>query len=408
MKKGVAFIIVIFLTVACGHSKSDDNSKYATYGKDSHNIPIINIEDVPVAADWFSADWEPYATTFAEHRELLVPQIQERSLTFQDLTAPYFFDYSPEVSFDYTPVDSYPEISKMRYVELYAYLQKKNITFNQFANTNLAYIRTIAKMQDENMVILSENAVYQIDLDNDGIMEEIELQAKSIACEAGLLSETIKEYALFINGILMGTFRNTKLELSVLNVGTCKVLNLHFAGYFENHADSIPRPGDYLYGFFDHKPVFLGELNGRQHIVLQNGLFVTEGVCEPCGRFTSPIFRFLHLYYVEKGELYHVSIAVSSKSEGWQQKNSAWLLDKDLPVYEYNESIGIMKKGTKVLICGISEKGNLYLVNENGQTGFITLLFDGESGEELNPVVEFSGLRLAEYFADYAGYAYAG
>lgn len=406
----IRFVICVLLIftcgVACRYSKTSDNLKYTTYGEDSHNIPIISIEDIP-AAEWFSTDWKPYVTTFSKYRNLLIPQIQERSLTFQDLTAPYFLDYSPEVSFDYTPVVSYPEISKMRYAELYVYLQNRDIDFNQLTNTNLALVRTLAIMQDKNIIILAENEVYQIDLDKDGVIEEVELQAKSIDYETQGLG-LLKEYALYIDGVLIDTFCNSKLELSVLNMGKCQVLDLHFAGHVENYTDSIPKQDDRLYGFFDKKPVFIGELNGRIQVVLQNGLFVTDGVCESCGRFAGPIFRFSHLYYIENSILYHISFTVSSKSEGWQQENSAWLLDEDLPFYEDNRTIGVMKKGTRVLICGISEKGNLYLVNEDGQAGYLNLIFDDTIGEELNPIVELSGLRLTTYFSDYVGYAYAG
>ena len=93
---------------------------------------------------------------------------------------------------------------------------------------------------------------------------------------------------------------------------------------------------------------------------------------------------------------------------GWQQANTLWLLDADMPFYiDEGKSIStkVMKKGTLALIIGYFQDDLLYIINDQGQQGIIQLTYDRFIGTD--PVVSPGGERLTYYFYDYTSIAYA-
>ena len=99
------------------------------------------------------------------------------------------------------------------------------------------------------------------------------------------------------------------------------------------------------------------------------------------------------------GLLYHVSHGKEdsvSAPFGWQQQNSVWELQRDLPLYETDGislSGVIIQKGTRILIRGISENGYLYICDENGKGGVIRLI--RPENEPQDPYVAPGGRRLS-------------
>ena len=347
-------------------------------GYDYCYVPYMNAEEVPEVSNWFSMDWEPYAAeAFSEHGELIIPQIKTRPLFFQDLTAPYYYDFTPMEGMGLGP-----DIDRMSYSELIEFFKKQNIGSDQLVTDNLAFISKVAKMQEENIIELEENKVYQIDMDLDGIMEEIEFCV--IPVEHG------KDYSVYINGVLMGTYRSlNRITLHLMDLGTCKVVFQYFQGWIAR-----------FYGFYDHTPLLLGDMETAGTLVaLQNGLFIARGYCAPFQyRPYEGLFQFSHLYYVTAGQLYHLSFTASGKNEDWQQENEVWFLEEDLPYEKVDGTSGIMKKDTTVLVCGVNANRDLFLVNEDGQYGYIYSTFD-EKYEA--PIVNADGSRLSDYFAIY-------
>ena len=377
------------ITTSAGDSTPDTDAEPAAMpefkknkeglaGYDYYYVPYMNAEEVPEVLNWFSMDWEPYAAeAFSEHGELIIPQIKTRPLSFQDLTALYYYDSTPTE-------ELYTNDFTVDYSDLVEILKNHDIGANQLVEDNLAFISKIAKIQDENIIELEENKVYQIDMDLDGIVEEIEFRVNPVNLK--------KDYSVYINGVLMGTYRSSNwIKLNIIDLGTCKVLSQHFSqGWLTR-----------LYGFYDHTPLLLGNLDAEYKLVaLQNGLFVARGNCEPCQyRLYEGLFQFSHLYYVTAGQLYHLSFTASGKNADWQQENTLYLLKKDLPYEKVDGTTGIMKKDTKVLVCGVNSDGDLFLVDEDGQYGYLYTTFD-EVYEA--PIVNADGSRLYHYFAMYA------
>lgn len=377
------------ITTSAGDSTPDTDAEPAAMpefkknkeglaGYDYYYVPYMNAEEVPEVSNWFSMDWEPYAAeAFSEHGELIIPQIKTRPLSFQDLTAPYYYDFTPMEGMGLGP-----DIYSMSYSELIEFLKEQNIGSDQLVTDNLAFISKVAKMQEENTTKLEENKVYQIDMDLDGIMEEIEFHSVDVGYQ--------KDYSVYINGVLMDTYRNRGLELILMDMGTCKGLLLYF-------NQRVPAR---LYGFYNHSPLLLGDLDTVDKLVaLQDGLFVARGYCEPCHVLYDGIFYFYHMYYVKAGQLYHLSFNVLEKGASWQQGNEVWFLEEDLPYEKVDGTTGIMKKDTKVLVCGVNSDGDLFLVNEDGQYGYLYTTFDGVY---VAPIVNADGSRLYHYFAMYA------
>lgn len=363
-------------------------------GYDFRGVPYARAREFPAVANWFSKEWMPYASTFEHHEKKLIPQFRVRKISLQDITAPYLRDYA---SNDYSNWIDY-----MSYEELSVFLNEHCGEYNAIQKQNDEFIQRIASRQNDNRVVLEENKLYSIDMDGDNTPETMVLSSKPHESDT---VNRVKEYSLYINDQEIDTFIYTDITLYVLNLGTCNVLELSFSGSNVEGIDSIPKPNNRAYGYWNNKGQLLGLLNGRVVIPLDNGLFVTTGWCESIENNRIPLFSYMHLYCIYKGKLYHLSFP--DLNDGWQQSNSIWLLKKALPYYDsVKKENSMIEPGKMILFCGINEKGDMYLISEDNNCGYLKLRFDEMTIE--NPFVLSSGIRLTEYLDDYDSMAFAG
>ena len=358
--------------------------------KDPLGVPYRVENSLPAVPEWQSG-WRPWATDFESHLKLILPQAWERPLTYQDLCAPYLHNNHDWAASRYNTLK-----------ELRDNLLKQPCKSNVVFQRNMQFLDAVVQSQNEQISVLIPNSSYEIDVDSDGQVEQVRYMRET-AYHAqrhdGTTTEVYRD-TISVDGSEV-TWENSESTLYLLELYGQIVFVVSEEGVREGllEQDDYGRC-DRAYTCFEDELVFLGRLNGTVSFVSGPGRFVTMGDTDLYPK-NSPLYRVCHEYMVEEGKLYHVR-------HGWQQANTLWLLDADMPFYlDEGKSISteVMKKGTLALIIGYFQDDLLYIINDQGQQGIVQLTYDRFIGTD--PVVSPGGERLTYYFYDYTSIAYA-
>lgn len=330
-------------------------------------------------------DWEPWQDTYENYTNLLLPQAWYRALTMQDICARYYVDH---VSYDF---------ERFNTEKLYDMLKSRNEGDNQYLENNLRFLEQLIQAQKNKVIEIAPDIDVHVDMDCDGTDEEIRIEKTEYKKEefAGRL-RTLYKYEVIFNGQPLFTLYNSEILFRIIDLNNCRLLLIEALGVYEGWHEFDTPINSEVYGYFNAELQFLGELNGRFDLALENGRFTTKGSTE-IEPYDSPVRYVIHEYIIKEGKLYHVR-------HDWQQSRDTWLLSKDLWVFEDRSgtlSRKFMKKGTKVFIAAYSQNDWLYLINEENVQGYVKLIYAVDN--QCNPLALPSGERLTELFDGFVG-----
>lgn len=366
-------------------------------GFDSSDLPFVAYDQLPSKENYieWSGTWIPRSYSFEKCAQLLIPQIWEEPIALQDLCALYLSDMNTGEEI----------IAHMTIQSFLGFIKRAEYPSSDIYIQNVELLTKLLNIQEGRVCRI--NGVTEVDLDNDGVEEKIELRI-----DDGV-DNILKQYSLYINDSQVEVFYNSDLTIELFDLHSYKVICVKPNGN-SDRTDLYRSKQNALFLYKDGEARFIGAIHGSITLFIGDSRFLTteKTDCQDPMFATYYVESMTHEYGITSdGLLYHVSHGKVDSLDtpfGWQQQNSVWTLQRDLPLYEMDGitvSGSVLQKGTKVIIRGISENGYLFLCNEKGTGGIVKLIRPED--EPQDPYTAPGGRRLSFYFCGYDGFAYA-